>query len=387
MTLSAAILLDEMPIVISDVLVSGPADDREHIDIPTLKTLEKVLPKEWMTPVTGLARKTYIIGNNLAVSFAGDALAARSILMELQTKIVGPEVTLDEFIHVLQGVEGLGARTANISAAVMSENGPFCIAWHSGNPKDIGMNTWVLSGSGSPYFIELARTSERSVPELENKFEETKMTANGLCAGLIGHEFLSGENLQHRFGGGFEAVYFDGEQFKFVDDYVVCFWEAKRNKDGLLFRSPGIIFRVSYLEELLYIRKYEDLKYDEATDQIKIGAPLHFFIGPMIGNLSSQLLGQIRANPDSLIDGKEVQFYNHVIACKASVLRPGLSDENVFSVTTSERTIDDPKFRIVENLGSVQLQVRDGCFKHFEEILLEQNGAQEKVFDPQDLNP
>lgn len=76
MTLSVATKLDGISVNLSDILVSSPGSDTPHISIPTNIAIDEILPPEWECPITGLVRKTYIIADNLVVSFAGNLIAA-----------------------------------------------------------------------------------------------------------------------------------------------------------------------------------------------------------------------------------------------------------------------------------------------------------------------
>gem|GEM_PF-5986054 len=250
MTLSAAIVLEEAPYTFSDILVTGPAEDRPHIDVPTGASIDNLVPQEWCSPAVGLVRKTYILADNLVVCFAGDSLAALSVLKELKKEIKVRRITLDEFQNILSKIDGLGNRTTNVTASLMEENGPISIAWHSANPERIGTNSWALSGSGMSYFAEFSRIGRRKGPRPSHAFENTRQEATTIAASLIGHEVMHGGNLQYQFGAGFEATYYNENRFKFVKDYALTFWVAQRDAKGIGFRHVPQFLIVSYLEEM-----------------------------------------------------------------------------------------------------------------------------------------
>src|SRR4051794_14431249 len=80
-TVIATWKLNGSPVIIGDILLSQCHDTpSEHIKIPTRDDVERILPPEYYTTISGLNQKIYIISDTLVIGLSGAELTATILL-------------------------------------------------------------------------------------------------------------------------------------------------------------------------------------------------------------------------------------------------------------------------------------------------------------------
>lgn len=198
MTLVAGFQYDDVPILLGDFLISAGADQ------------------------SVLRKKVHLISSNLVVGWANDLWAARPFLKDLFTRFKDQQVqrpVLENFLRNYP-TRDLGALSVQIVGWLIDDK-PRCFFWRSDYPLEIYYAPQHFVGSGAETFKEiLSRRSFVGSNRQRHGVEAAIYHSLFTSCRLISDEILVGLNQKQGFGFAFETVYFDGCQFRFVDDIL-----------------------------------------------------------------------------------------------------------------------------------------------------------------------
>lgn len=166
MTLAAAYRVGRVPVLLSDTLVSG-VGEKAHQPIATRVDLEEPLPSEWLVPVTGLSRKSVVIGGKLAVAAAGNGLGAAVVCSRLKTILGGHTLNAAMLSEALRSIDD--ARSEATSCTLVGWLGAVdecrSFSWDSRTPESIRWDEDFIAGSGEQLFRQLAwGSTQREMP-------------------------------------------------------------------------------------------------------------------------------------------------------------------------------------------------------------------------------
>jgi hypothetical protein len=82
MTVVANLLVERVPVLIGDTVITSSEPGTSSITVPTIKTLPPL-----RRPITGFCRKVYIIEKRLAVAWTGSLLKAMQLIPSLRKHI------------------------------------------------------------------------------------------------------------------------------------------------------------------------------------------------------------------------------------------------------------------------------------------------------------
>jgi hypothetical protein len=198
MTLVAAFQHDSVPILLGDFLISAPSDQ------------------------FGTRKKIHLISTNLVVGWADDLWAAKPVLNDLSMRFHGSQVNRQELERFFKDypTKDLGSLSVQIVGWLVDDE-PLCFFWRSDYPLEIYYDQQHFVGSGAQTFKEMLSTRSFVGSNRELKGVEAAIFLSLMkSSSLIADEILFGLNRQQGFGFAFEIVYFDGLQFRFVDNIL-----------------------------------------------------------------------------------------------------------------------------------------------------------------------
>lgn len=82
MTLVASLVVDKFPLLVGDLLTSGP-ETGDEIYIPTTGSHTGVFPAGSGWTIRVLVQKIAVVGDNLIVGWSGPRFAAKTLIKEL----------------------------------------------------------------------------------------------------------------------------------------------------------------------------------------------------------------------------------------------------------------------------------------------------------------
>jgi len=95
MTLIAAFSCEGVPIILGDVVVSGPERTGATVGVPTVDELTNVFPAGSSYSITGTCQKVAVLSDDLVVAWAGNVIAAKTLIEELRARLRAGRMTLD----------------------------------------------------------------------------------------------------------------------------------------------------------------------------------------------------------------------------------------------------------------------------------------------------
>lgn len=262
MTAIACYIVEGVPAIMGDLLISGPEILNRKVSLPTIGAVENFFPEGSGWTITGSAQKVVIVSEECGLAWAGSQLAARIVLKELAQFEQGRRLTkelIDQFLkNIDPEVEQLGL---SLVGCVVEDGVPHQFAYCADEPfyTDAGVKV-VTAGSGSKHLASALRTrfragynqDGRSAHAAERAFE----AGIGIGGQLLRTERPSGWTLREYFGGGYEVAVFNGEHF--TKDFSVTYilWDAKI-PDRKWLAHPTRVISYQYDGGILLLRTQE----------------------------------------------------------------------------------------------------------------------------------
>lgn len=256
MTLAAAYRVGRVPVLFSDTLVSG-IGEKPHQPIATRVDLEGPLPGDWLVPVTGLTRKSVVIGERLAVAAAGNGLGAAVVCGRLKAILDGQSLTAATLFNALRSIDD--ARSESTSCTLVGWLGAVdecrSFHWNSRTPDTIRWDEDFISGSGEQLFRQLAwGRHQRDMPV--SSFDDAQHYALMQVASLLLNEITNGATITNLVGGGYDVWIWDGARFRHGAEVSFLFlsieWLRSRSKT---MQDPApVLITQKQIEECLAVR-------------------------------------------------------------------------------------------------------------------------------------
>jgi hypothetical protein len=242
MTLIAAWKENNTPVLIGDLVTSRLGEfDTPHHALPTRKDLDNLLPKEWRRQIVDLCQKAYRVSGTFAVAWCDNRFAAKSVLERLFEKYSDSECSVNEVKSFLATITGYDKLTCTLIGWVVDAEGAHCFRWRSDDPGSFLLSDRFIEGSGSKYFGEIFTPQAKLG---ENPIEG----ALGKVAHVLKDEVLYGTNLWQLFGGGFQVIYWNGDEFTVLPSATYIFLQVEETEDiealGLL--QPKRVLKYQY---------------------------------------------------------------------------------------------------------------------------------------------
>lgn len=233
MTLIAAFIEDECPVLMGDLVTSAPGTNSLR-SLPIWQRPDLNIEVEGGLRLAGLAQKVVIVSDRLCVAWTGPVHRANSLLRYLrEAELANPAGSLVEVFQgypahdfgdlemVAIGYEPGGWRTFYSPAMVTMEYGPF--------------KSLCIGGSGTSAFLRLLDDGEFGCQgDASNVYFKWVTQAQGIAGQLMAKQRIEGYGLGEGWGGGFEIAYYDHGRSKFtkVSNTLYCNWELNEVGKG-----------------------------------------------------------------------------------------------------------------------------------------------------------
>jgi hypothetical protein len=227
MTVIAGLLLNNVPALLGDVLITAPGQSEKTFSTPTVSNVNTVLESQYHH-VPALRQKVNILNDKVMVVWAGSYLHARSLVKEMKAaldKTGRPEVAGE----VLRSWPEEDIKELAVITLARSEHGTG-FDWYGGmldlNSKIF--NRALLSGSGMEDLARLIRRTEEADLSLDERLPDPpKMALHALSLGTraAGWEYVTQENLSNFWGGIIEVGMYNGDKTSKVNEVLYWFWE------------------------------------------------------------------------------------------------------------------------------------------------------------------
>lgn len=382
MTLCISTTIDGIPINFSDIMISARDTESKHINIPTDTKIDQIIPESWSINVVDLVRKTYIISNNLIVSWSGEKITAEYILKELYLKYSNSIVNHDDLIDFLKSHNDLKPNFVELVINLKVNNDNFTFKWNSIENNIIKYDNTCITGSGESYYSELLKCSKSFLPKIENKSNAMKIILSAFCSIFFVEEWYLGMNLPHFFGGGFEAGFFNNNKFELIDNYSIMLWTAMKRNGETIFAPYGEYYRFYYTGNILCIKKYENVLWKPPPDEIPPG-PKIFLINPLVGQPDIEIFKEHLKNLKNKNSELESSIYIHVLIADAILINPLKKPEGRFMILHYELPHENAFFRAIEMNNVLKIYTDDNKIPIlFNNLLKHESLDSLKLFTP-----
>lgn len=209
MTLVAAYRPEGIPVLIGDFLITGGGQES------TKKKIYKVSP-------------------NFAVGWSGPAFVAAPILRALFSAFEDKIVALSEVETFFSNrpKDELSTLPFFIVGWVIGEH-PHCFLWNILCPTKLFYEPYHVVGSGTQKFQELMtrKSMGGSWGSKRTTIEQAVFSALSKATELYSDENLDKMNRREGFGHGYELLYFDGREFRYVENIAFFGMDILLNLD------------------------------------------------------------------------------------------------------------------------------------------------------------
>lgn len=252
-----------MPVLIGDLLISS-SHKPPAFELPVLTDdVVQYLSSEASDHPIHLDQKIYVLKENVCIAFAGDVAEIKKFLIDITVYCKAKEeITALDMQQFLQQHVGSDS-WKEISFVILVADrltheigiGKFLHGqWLRANTELYG-EVWA-TGSGSQDFLIEASVKMDFSGSYQPDNGEHAIQANLIMIGrLLAQERKTLNSVKNHWGAGFEMIYYDGRQFKKVDEiaYVINYGMYTTAGDIPQVPIPVIILHYKYFGELLVI--------------------------------------------------------------------------------------------------------------------------------------
>ena len=321
MTLVASFSVRGHPVLIGDIMVSQPADDRDYgpFHIPTHSDVNKFAPKLSGWVVSGLVQKVAVLSDRLVIAWAGSAISAQALTNDLlgeerhdsfehiERKLYewGHETGFDLYVTGLYIPERSAEVTQIIQFGWDSETG-----LGSNHVEVNGYEDCYYGGTGGDAFLKTISACRVKPGQGSSPFENALLLSLSHLGMLAGDQMLKGKGIQELFGGAFECATFLQGRLQKVSDISYHLWHAQLNGSGKTTVGMHATFKIGYFEDYLLIRK---LSYGGKEDRGLVVGDELYVIRPPYRTVGEKERTRLKASvvpPD--LNSRFSVFYVHL---------------------------------------------------------------------------
>lgn len=278
MTLVARLIVSDYPLLMGDLLISGNEPPSQSLRVPTVgDTSNVVLARTDFFP-RSLVQKLAIIGDNIAIGWAGSRLAAKITLRDL---IAGNQVSpfgYDSLMDYFEKLDGdLWEMQVGFLGFIKERDGVRSFGAKSATMELVDSGDICLIGTGSETFAGLQLGASSANPASatgRNALERALISGLGFSGTLLGVELNTDLTLGHYFGGGYEIASLIDGRFQKLSKVTRCFWLGEIRGSRMQFRLQQAV-GYEYLGESLVIRAVSFASTGQsASDETFVVPPL-----------------------------------------------------------------------------------------------------------------
>lgn len=227
MTVIASLNVNNVPLLIGDILISNEITGNNPLAIPTIGSISK-------SPVSGsgfepvnLRQKISILGDNIAIAWAGSMAHAATVIAELDSENkIKPFNEFSFAAHLLKMKKEGELEQISLIAYIATYGRAKFIPYNV-DSINTDKNGLVFIKGGCRNYLEGLVKAER-LPKIScGQMNNLDIGASFLLAfnsTYLHKEIIDQENLLFFYGGGYEGVVFMGSKFTKIGDVTYVFW-------------------------------------------------------------------------------------------------------------------------------------------------------------------
>jgi len=239
MTVAAAILIEGIPALIGDFLITDNDTTKPHDFLPTRPDINSKAFEHLKRRIAGTRRKIHIFNDRFIAGFTGSVDAGAEIFADLEQRFTMTAPTIRELDATLQQFNTKYAGSAEVTGWTMRTR-PRCFRWSAGSGSGARLVPSEILGSGAVHFGELlARARMRGYSKsVTQAWDKAVLQGLTIIGDLVTEELSSGKNLEAAYGYGGEMILLTSRGFHSVEKFTLMFWDARIERDGTLMYRP-----------------------------------------------------------------------------------------------------------------------------------------------------
>jgi len=256
MTIIAGFSINKLPVLLGDLLLTGPEVAPRSVHLPTVGDSLKV--KVPGVTIYGVMQKVAIVNDSLMIAWTGSAYKAQSMIRELRERITLGSFTIENLREYFETFKASKEGNQVQFVGTMIENGKI-LNFATGG--EVVSNDWFgeirLAGTGTKDAKIVLQQME--LPTLvDGGSSPAPLEAVGRSLFLIGcllqMEITNASTLAERYGAGYEIASIVNGRFAKIGDITYVFWEVDATSDRVQVSHPYQVFRYAYNNRVLAIR-------------------------------------------------------------------------------------------------------------------------------------
>ncbi len=341
MTLVARSVAAGYPLLVSDILVSGAEVLEQPLNVPTVGTIHNVFPAGSGFVPNSLVQKTALIGDNIAIGWAGSHFAAKRVLSELTRKNQVAPFTFPSLMAYFDALDSvwwdmevgfLGFIKENAGVRTFEAGSPSMSVFDFGDVCVIGTGAETFGG------LEQDAEPQPVGPLVQvTALDQAIMRGLRLSGTLLSVELFTSHTLERYFGGGYEIATFADGKFVKLPKVTYCFWRGEIS-DSAMKASLQQVAGYEYFGESLEIRT---VTFNHPVKEAGSKLTNATYVVPPIHALES-------CHVEHKIDLNSDWICNFFL-----IPRPN-AGLGVFTVTSHSASIDTAKVRFQEDARGVR---------------------------------
>lgn len=262
MTAIAIFTVAGCPVLLGDLIVSGPEEPSRTVGIPTIGRVTDFFPEGSGWTITGFQQKVTIVSDECAIAWSGSHLGACVAIEKMRERAKSGRITRFTVSDLFASLRAdLASLDTTLLGFVVDSDGPFQFAFGDFDKCTRADGSKVLiSGTGAEYLKKtLARGDvvrawgeNSAVHPAERAFEKAILTGGS----LLRTERPLGFTLRRYFGGSYEAAVWNGERFTKDASITYILWDG-RDPDQYGFAHPTRLISHLYDNGHLLMRVQE----------------------------------------------------------------------------------------------------------------------------------
>lgn len=284
MTLITAFNVGKSPVVVGDLLLSGPEQPQKEIATPIVGDVTRVFPRGSGWSIVGLRQKVNLVANNCVVAWADNELAAKIVIKELRALSTDSPLSFDRIADYFKNIDpnlvGLGV---NIVGWVKEDKGFRRFCFNALTTKTGAFGELSIAGSGTDPFLKLTEEMPLELPIADREINslEKAVSLSLMSTGLmLQSEFHTQDTLLNFFGGGYEIASFVKDRFSKIGDITFVCWAAELKDNFVYISHPLLALKQDYLNDILLIRSLR-LHHSDGVGETTSIEEAHYIVSPL----------------------------------------------------------------------------------------------------------
>ncbi len=267
MTVISTFKIDDVPVLISDLMISKKTDSRKNKSAFPAMNPDHQKHVENLNLEFSHRRKIAAINDHFVLGWSGSFNLAHKIISALRQEYGQKNVTKDCLKKFLKSFDSNEEKEhVGLTGWLILGGQPISFGWYSYNASllDFGQHSYQMGSMPEEKLSKCIcqdrpvgsttelnpRTGEITCAEIDDQESFVRGHLCGIVSSL--YETIIGDKTSYedRYGFGFEAVYYIGGKFRVLDNLEFHFWDCRENKEATDIAIYGVenLLRTAYIE-------------------------------------------------------------------------------------------------------------------------------------------